>query len=207
MCCCGACNSTTGSGAWCLFPRFHNRLPRSPTSLTDYFSRYFFSCTRRVLGRELQHTAGFREARFQCSAWRLTADDTAAPWPPARLLPAATMASTLRRPKKTLRNVGYAVGLLCFAGSFAVAPILMNRGRDNLTTSNKSLTGSQIMRGAYANTGSHDAGPDPDWVNGRYMGKGSDFNPTQEQLEEQRRRLEARLKELGLKKAREEEVK
>jgi hypothetical protein len=115
-----------------------------------------------------------------------------------------TMASTLKRPKKTLRNVAYAAGLLLFAGTFAVAPILMNKGRPNLTTSEKGLTGSQVMRGAYANTGSHDIGPDPDWVNGRYMGKHSDFNPSEEQLAEQRKKLEERLKQLGLEKKKQE---
>lgn len=114
------------------------------------------------------------------------------------------MASTLKRPKRTLRNLAYAGGLLAFAGTFAIAPILMNRDRPNLTTSNKGLTGSQIMRGAYANTGSHDVGPDPDWVNGRYVGRGSDFNPSEEQLAEQRKKLEEILRQLGLEKKQKE---
>ena len=43
----------------------------------------------------------------------------------------------------------------------------------NLAGSDKALSGSQIMRGPYVNTGSKDVGPDPDWdvKKGTYKGQ------------------------------------
>jgi hypothetical protein len=82
------------------------------------------------------------------------------------------------------------------ASTFALAPLLLrHRGADhNLTKSDKPLVGSQIMRGAYLNTGSHDAGLDPDWdlKTGTYRGRSMrNFDPTPEQVEEHRRAIAA----------------
>ncbi len=64
---------------------------------------------------------------------------------------------------------------------------------NNLTLQEKPLTGSQIMRGAYNNTGSKDAGKDPDWVDGRYMGKSArSFQPTEAEVQEHREDMERR---------------
>jgi len=72
---------------------------------------------------------------------------------------------------------------------FALAPLYFTKRQSghNLTRSTAPLSGNQIMRGAYSNYGSKDVGPDPDWVDGKYVGKSwHTFNPTPEQLEEHR---------------------
>ena len=64
----------------------------------------------------------------------------------------------------------------------------------NLTTQKEPLTGSQSMRGAYLNTGSQDAGADPNWAGGKYVGKaagGVAFDPSAAELRASRARLDA----------------
>ena len=95
------------------------------------------------------------------------------------------------------RNAVSASALLVLVGAFAATPLLIKarQGDANLTSQAKPLTGSQIMRGAYLNTGSKDAGADPNWVGGRYVGKaglGSSFAPSAEVLAEARAALDAR---------------
>ena len=46
----------------------------------------------------------------------------------------------------------------------------------NLQQSEKALTGSQVQRGAYMNTGSKDIGPDPDWDLKKGLYKGRSVN-------------------------------
>ncbi|RYG49073.1 hypothetical protein EON67_07005 [archaeon] len=110
---------------------------------------------------------------------------------PTRARARAALRSTLRT---ALRR---RAGLFVMAGSFALAPFYLryrNQG-NNLTLSDKPLTGSQIMRGAYMNTGSKDVGRDPDWdaATGRYMGSSiQSFQPTEEQIQEHRREMAAR---------------
>ncbi len=63
------------------------------------------------------------------------------------------------------RNVGLALGLGAFTTLCALFPLWYSQrfiGK-NLQRSKEPLTGSQVIRGAYLNTGSKDAGPDPDW--------------------------------------------
>ena len=63
------------------------------------------------------------------------------------------------------RNVGLALGLGAFTTLCALFPLWYSQrfiGK-NLQRSKEPLTGSQVIRGAYINTGSKDAGPDPDW--------------------------------------------
>ena len=42
-------------------------------------------------------------------------------------------------------------------------PMWIKNRTQTLTTSDKALTGTQIQRGQFMNSGSKDAGPDPDW--------------------------------------------
>jgi len=49
----------------------------------------------------------------------------------------------------------------CFTGSW---PMLVRWRTGHLTSSQDKLTGSQIQRGCYLNSGSIDAGPDNDWL-------------------------------------------
>jgi hypothetical protein len=80
------------------------------------------------------------------------------------------------------------------AVGFACAPLLMRRDDVNLTAQATPLQPSQVMRGAYLNTGSQDAGADPDWKDGKYIGR-SNFNPSPSEVLEARARFEARLRQ------------
>mmetsp|Transcript_9721 Transcript_9721/g.16058 ORF Transcript_9721/g.16058 Transcript_9721/m.16058 type:complete len:82 (+) Transcript_9721:82-327(+) len=57
------------------------------------------------------------------------------------------------------------VGLLCVAAGGAMfgLPFAIRASTKQLTTQEKSLSGSQRQRGMYMNAGSSDAGADPDW--------------------------------------------
>ena len=58
-------------------------------------------------------------------------------------------------------NKVIAVGLVVVAGAFASFPLYMSlssKARGGLHTREEALTGQQIMRGPYLNSGSHDAG-------------------------------------------------
>lgn len=65
------------------------------------------------------------------------------------------------------RNAKTAVGLVAFVSVCSAIPLwssyTMKNKQKNLTQSEKALTGTQVIRGAYLNTGSKDAGVDPDW--------------------------------------------
>ena len=106
-------------------------------------------------------------------------------------------------PTSRVKNGVYAGGLILLVGFFGSAPMLLkarNEGK-NLTSQEAPLTGSQIMRGAFMNTGSKDVGPDRDWKNGDYIGPhkgGATFDPSAADIAEARARLEARKRELGL---------
>ena len=98
------------------------------------------------------------------------------------------------------RNRIYAAGLAAMVAFFASAPLLMkakmsaqSSGNTNLTTQPAPLSGSQIMRGAYLNSGSRDAGVDPSWKGGRFAG-GSSFaeQVSKEDLVAARARLDAK---------------
>ena len=95
------------------------------------------------------------------------------------------------------RNRFYAVGLGLLAVGFASAPLVLKRLQDsrgvNLTQKSSSLTGSQVMRGAYLNTGSQDVGADPEWVGGRYVPQSKPaFAPTDEDVARARADLQAK---------------
>ncbi len=102
------------------------------------------------------------------------------------------------KPART-RNLLYASGLLVVAGVFACAPLLLRRPDVNLTSQPTPLQPSQIMRGAYLNTGSRDMGADPAWVNGKYVGPAAPhFAPTADEVAAARARLDARRAAAGL---------
>jgi hypothetical protein len=105
-----------------------------------------------------------------------------------------------------MKNRVYMGGLVALCAFFGSAPLILKQRNDgnNLTTQEKPLTGSQIMRGAFLNTGSKDVGRDKDWDNGVYVGKyksGASFNPSAEDLAEARLKLEAQKKALGMAKS------
>jgi hypothetical protein len=102
------------------------------------------------------------------------------------------------------RNRMYALGLFVIASGFAIVPFsFQDRTQgNNLTTQAKPLTGSQIMRGAYVNSGSKDAGADPDWQfdtkAGSFIYKGraaGNFAPSEEMVAEARAALNKRKQE------------
>jgi len=106
-------------------------------------------------------------------------------------------------PSLKSKNRFYLTGLIGLVGFFASAPLLLknrNAGH-NLTTQKEGLTGSQIMRGAYLNTGSKDVGADPDWNNGKYIGphkEQSAFQPSAVEVAEARARFEKEKARRGL---------
>mmetsp|Transcript_7206 Transcript_7206/g.11490 ORF Transcript_7206/g.11490 Transcript_7206/m.11490 type:complete len:97 (+) Transcript_7206:78-368(+) len=65
------------------------------------------------------------------------------------------------------RNLATAVGLVGFVAGVGSIPYFytkhMSDKNINLLQQEKPLSGSQIIRGAYMNTGSKDIGVDPDW--------------------------------------------
>ena len=61
------------------------------------------------------------------------------------------------------RNALVGLGLLACIGGISGATMMYTRNQRNLLDQEAPLTDSQIMRGPYMNTGSVDAGRDPDW--------------------------------------------
>lgn len=97
------------------------------------------------------------------------------------------------------KNILYGSGLFFVACCFASAPAFL-KAPENLTTKKTPLNGGQIMRGAYINSGSQDAGADPDWINGVYHSSAaSNFQPSAEDVAGARKSLEARKLLLGVK--------
>ncbi|KAF1789509.1 hypothetical protein GQ600_22510 [Phytophthora cactorum] len=72
--------------------------------------------------------------------------------------------------KRAMKAKGSNSTVVGFA--LVVARLLLHSGA-NLTAQEKPLNASQIRRGAYANSGSRDAGADPDWdlSTGTYHGR------------------------------------
>jgi len=63
------------------------------------------------------------------------------------------------------------VGCTAFVGFGASLPYWATQTIGNLTDREEPLTAAQVRRGAFLNSGTHDAGKDPnwDWKNGRYV--------------------------------------
>ncbi|KAA0148980.1 hypothetical protein FNF27_03759 [Cafeteria roenbergensis] len=94
----------------------------------------------------------------------------------------------LRSSKRAGKTVA-AVGALLVAGGFASIPFLFTKSQVRLTDKEGSLTGTQIQRGAFLNSGSKDVGVDPDWdlKTGTYKKAGTSFNPSEEDVAKFRR--------------------
>ena len=66
-------------------------------------------------------------------------------------------------------HAGTVLGLLAFVGLMGVVPLLLQRRHMRLQSgvplaqTERPLAPAEVRRGAYLNTGSKDAGPDPDW--------------------------------------------
>ncbi len=69
-------------------------------------------------------------------------------------------------------HAGVVGGLIIFAGSMFALPLFIREKTPALDSSEKSLTGSQRMRGVFFNAGTKDVGADPDWdpVTKTYLG-------------------------------------
>ena len=64
------------------------------------------------------------------------------------------------------------VGVVTLAGTmFAVPMWIKNRMGGSLTAKDGELTGSQVQRGQFMNSGSRDVGRDPDWDGAVYRPK------------------------------------
>jgi hypothetical protein len=84
-----------------------------------------------------------------------------------------------RRPSNPSKH-GRVVGALAlFLGATSMLPFYLHdrqrRLAGNLYSRDKPLSGNQIMRGPYVNTGSKDVGPDPDWDHA--TGRCATFSP------------------------------
>jgi hypothetical protein len=85
---------------------------------------------------------------------------------------------------RRIASLAVACGIV---GLFGAAPAFFKDRNKELWSSDDALSGSQIQRGMYLNTGSRDIGPDPDWdlKTGTYRGR-SNFQPTAEQIAQAR---------------------
>ena len=63
------------------------------------------------------------------------------------------------------------LGCTAFVGCAASLPYWATQTIGNLTDREEALTAAQVRRGAFLNSGSQDAGKDPnwDWKNGKYI--------------------------------------
>ena len=63
------------------------------------------------------------------------------------------------------------VGCTAFVGFGCSLPYFASQTIGNLTDRDEPLTAAQVRRGAFLNSGTHDAGKDPnwDWKNGQYI--------------------------------------
>lgn len=101
---------------------------------------------------------------------------------------------------KRARNAALAGGLALFGLACGALPFAYARSTPNLYTQPGPLTGSQISRGPFLNSGSRDAGADPDWRGGVWHGRraGDDaraFSPPAAALAGARAALDAKAAE------------
>ena len=102
-------------------------------------------------------------------------------------------------PALPTRNAALAGALVIFGCGCAALPFLLARAAPtNLYAKEGPLSGSAVSRGPFLNSGSRDAGKDPDWVDGVWRGKrnGSDarnFAVTGDDLERARAAVAAKL--------------
>eukprot|EP00536_Pseudo-nitzschia_multiseries_P014309 jgi/Psemu1/214325/e_gw1.684.5.1 len=89
-------------------------------------------------------------------------------------------AENLRRKHERLEAAGnsrsrsaknWLLGCVGFVGAAATLPYFATKNIGNLTDREEALTAAQVRRGAFNNSGSRDAGKDPNWnlKEGRYV--------------------------------------
>jgi len=79
----------------------------------------------------------------------------------------------MRRPDpRAARNTATLVVLLGGCAVMAAVPFLSMKTTENLMNRDKALTGTQVQRGPFMNSGSKDVGRDPNWKDGRFIGGG-----------------------------------
>lgn len=78
--------------------------------------------------------------------------------------------SSYRGPKPPPpRSTPLLLGLIGFTGVMCAVPLLLQKRHQRLTNGQglmqgeRPLSSGEVRRGVYLNTGSKDAGPDPDW--------------------------------------------
>jgi hypothetical protein len=84
-----------------------------------------------------------------------------------------------RRTSGQPRNLPLVLGLVGFTGFMCAVPILLQRRHKRITEGvalnekDRPLSHNEVRRGVYMNSGSRDAGPDPDWdwKNQTYKGR------------------------------------
>eukprot|EP00934_Nitzschia_sp_Nitz4_P000448 Nitzschia sp. Nitz4//scaffold37_size175936//37136//37567//NITZ4_002031-RA/size175936-processed-gene-0.176-mRNA-1//1//CDS//3329549743//448//frame0 len=85
----------------------------------------------------------------------------------------SSQATAAAAPKPHQQQKPYAIALACvaFVGFGCYLPYWATQTIGNLTDRDDALTAAQVRRGAFMNSGSHDAGKDPnwDWKNGTYV--------------------------------------
>mmetsp|Transcript_35874 Transcript_35874/g.111065 ORF Transcript_35874/g.111065 Transcript_35874/m.111065 type:complete len:105 (+) Transcript_35874:1004-1318(+) len=82
---------------------------------------------------------------------------------PARAAALSSQRSAARAKRLTV------AGIVTFVGVMGCLPLFIrNRMDGSLTAADRPLTGSQVQRGQFMNSGSKDAGRDPDWVGNAY---------------------------------------
>jgi hypothetical protein len=88
--------------------------------------------------------------------------------PNPRIAKAATQADNTSKQKKSTRILLGCTAFVACAGSL---PYWATQTIGNLSEKEEALTAAQVRRGAFMNSGSRDAGKDPnwDWKNGRYV--------------------------------------
>jgi hypothetical protein len=91
-------------------------------------------------------------------------------WPLLRPLPVVRLAiRPVARPfsqqqQQQRRNVLMAGGLCFFGGTMMAVPLIIRTMQTQpMINQDKALTGSQVQRGPFINSGSKDAGRDTDW--------------------------------------------
>jgi hypothetical protein len=84
---------------------------------------------------------------------------------------ATTAKSSDQGAAATSKTYRWLLACVGFVGCAACLPYIATQTIGNLTDREQALNASSVRRGAFANSGSKDAGKDPnwDWKNGRYV--------------------------------------
>mmetsp|Transcript_14340 Transcript_14340/g.40820 ORF Transcript_14340/g.40820 Transcript_14340/m.40820 type:complete len:170 (-) Transcript_14340:161-670(-) len=93
------------------------------------------------------------------------------PKPSSAAAAAAHASSSQNASRNSKSSAKIVLGCLTVLGGMAAIPYIATARIQNLTDRDDPLTPSQVQRGAFMNSGSKDAGRDPnwDWKNGKYV--------------------------------------